>query len=351
MVLVAGSGWGLPGEITVPVTLLHNRIIVPVWLNEVGPYPFLLDTTAPGNSVDDDTAGYLKLSGGQPEIRTAFIAPPTDLAQVRHYTVMDHNPFARFLGTPVTGILSPQSATDDICIDIPSGTVRFGNKNGWLPTGAPDVQPVVHGTINGQYDCALILDTTFGGVLGVPANMLRQWQLYDADVPCLVADRPDLKTVAAPLGDAQIRLKSLKCGAAEMTDPICTVLPETERPRLGVGFLHYFRATISPSEPKLTFESVKDGPAQCPPLVGCGVTPAAFNGKYWTIWVAERSPAARAGLLSGGILTHVAGQDAAGMDYDTVQSLLKGNEGSSVNVMVLQGDTALEKALPIERLL
>jgi carboxyl-terminal processing protease len=65
---------------------------------------------------------------------------------------------------------------------------------------------------------------------------------------------------------------------------------------------------------------------------GVGMLIQPLNGKVVVVYPIEGSPAFRAGVHPGDIITAIDGQSAAGLNSDEVASRLKGNRGTKVNV-------------------
>jgi len=65
---------------------------------------------------------------------------------------------------------------------------------------------------------------------------------------------------------------------------------------------------------------------------GVGMLIQPLNGKVVVVYPIEGSPAFRAGVHPGDIITAIDGQSAAGLNSDEVATRLKGNRGTKVNV-------------------
>lgn len=70
--------------------------------------------------------------------------------------------------------------------------------------------------------------------------------------------------------------------------------------------------------------------------VGVGITIQAEEGGYRIIEVAEGGPAEEAGIQPKDLLVKAAGTDIREMDVDTVKSMVKGEEGTFVELAVLR---------------
>lgn len=99
--------------------------------------------------------------------------------------------------------------------------------------------------------------------------------------------------------------------------------------------------------PASSYESHKEQKSNS--YVGIGVTISVReDGKGFDILLVEPGgPAQDAGVLPGDILTHVEGQSAAELGADKASNLIRGEEGTYVNLTFLRGDQVLE--LQVER--
>lgn len=75
--------------------------------------------------------------------------------------------------------------------------------------------------------------------------------------------------------------------------------------------------------------------------VGIGVTIQADDRGYLIVKISEGGPAEEAGLLAGDVITAVAGQSVAGMGINEGKELVRGPEGSTVEVTLLRGEEIL----------
>lgn len=75
--------------------------------------------------------------------------------------------------------------------------------------------------------------------------------------------------------------------------------------------------------------------------VGIGITIQADEKGYLVVKVTEGGPAEEAGILAGDILISADGQSLAGMDTSEGKELVRGPEGSTVEITVLRGQEEL----------
>jgi hypothetical protein len=365
-------------SVEVDCTLAGNAVLVPVDLQGVGPYPFILDAGTRDLVVNRDVAGYLKLDLSADHGTTAFTAPlaaagvgGTALPQDTTL-VMDLSGFSERMGIRVAGILPACVPGKELTLDIVGNRLILSD----LPETAGEtasaparaealralaaaVPPTVRGLINGQDLRTFVVDTTFAGAVGLPEWDLRELGLLRDDTAKLVIETPPAASEAPPspwatlTGGMQIRLKALRVGAAQMDDPVCVVLEGREPPRIGLGFLRHFRARfaldaagVSVRIERADAASVRDGP-----VVGCGISLVQCQQGFWRIAVACNSSAARAGIASGDPLVQVDGEDMRDQPYTVVLEGLAAEEGEPVEVTVRRGDKDKTVRLVAERLL
>ena len=81
--------------------------------------------------------------------------------------------------------------------------------------------------------------------------------------------------------------------------------------------------------------------------VGVGITITVAEQGYTIIKVTEGGPAEEAGILAGDILIKAGGVSLAGADTETGRELIQGKEGTTVELVVLRGET--EHTFTVER--
>lgn len=76
--------------------------------------------------------------------------------------------------------------------------------------------------------------------------------------------------------------------------------------------------------------------------VGIGITVTVDNGKMFISNPLPDSPAEKAGLLTGDLITSIDGKDVTNLDLDSVISLIRGNAGTSITVSVNRSGQSLD---------
>jgi predicted aspartyl protease len=378
--MIAVSVFGivaLAEEDQVTFAVVRDKIVVPVSLNGVGPYPFIWDLSAIQPVMANEVAGFLQLTpdpAARVEVRDdaghVTTAAPVQVSEFQvgnrsfrdmPFLVMDLTPWTQLLGTPAAGLFGARVPGAEYAIDFERNllTVRPGDSEEGLRETDPLTvrlqwnargQPTVQALVDGNHMRRFVLDTTFGGVVGISEQTLSGMGLGTADAPRLTVEETK-EGAPKPAGRTQIRLKSIRVGGAEVVDPVCMVDMPNEEARIGLGFLKHFRVTISIDKGLLCLESqgalsVKDGP-----VCGCGLSVGHFSEGYWSVWVAKGSPAARAGLVSGARLMEIDGKDMKGAVYAAASEPLAGAEGATVTVTVSQDGERRTVLLALEKLL
>ncbi len=339
----------------------RGRVFVPVWVNGVGPYPFLLDTAAPYVALDAPIAEALELpEAGEPEQLGGFSARPVrvlvlDVAgsptiDCEAYAA-DLSPMEALYGFRVAGILGLPGLPKRFRLDCSAREISaFPSEMGpeWLEipfTTDPDGIMRVTVTLEGHYVREAVLDTAFAGTLSITEALLEKWGLLSEDTPRLRAmERGD-----AP-ADAQIRLGECAIGPVKVRNPLCA-LSDTGAVRIGMRLLSRFELALDRNAEMLYVRPLVALPWRDPPLYGTGVTPVERVHGFWSLVVAEDSPARMAGLVSGDLLVSVDGSDMAQQPFDAVQRALAGSPGEFLDIGVLRQGAVAVYRVAVEEML
>jgi len=343
------------------LTLARGRAFVSVWLNGVGPYPFLIDTAAAYVAVDTPIAATLGLQeAGEVEQLGQFTAHPVRVQalEVAGWPALscdayaaDLSPMERTFGLRVAGILGLPGLPKRIRLDLTKQKIgRFPAEMGpeWVAIPLKmDADGVMHVplTVDEEHTASVVLDTAFPGTLALPQKLLERWGLFSENTPRL---RP---LDAGMARDAlQIRLTECVLGSIAVNKPLCSVL-ESAEPRIGMRFLSRFEIALDREEDVLYLRPLVAVPWTDPPLYGTGVALAEQINGLWSLFVAEDSPAQMAGIEPGDLLVAVNGIDMAGQSFDFVQRALSGKPDTFLDVVVLRGNEMLEFRVAIEEML
>ena len=335
-------------------TRCRDMIVLPVNLNGTGPYAFLLDIGIAQPVIGLDVAKYLSLKTTSPnEIEVHGTKGLIDIADVVsvgelaygnlsavdvQFVSVNLSALRQRLGMEIAGILSGHEFGGAITLDFVRNTFRICNPEAaaMLKEDNASVTPLtktteglfeVRGLLDGKNACSIIVDTAFEGILAFPESVLRE-------MGCITDTTRRLNVVSPTNTSAQVRLKGIRIGTAELLDPVCTLSPEGSLPRIGMGFLKYFRTTFNFRLNTLGLLPSAPLPLRYPPLIGCGLTPVRYQGNSWILCVAAESPAAHEGLKNGCCLWEIDGIDATKLSCDDILLALSGTLGKRISVTV-----------------
>ncbi len=344
------------------ITLARGRLFAALWVNGVGPYPFLIDTAAPYVALDAPIAGALGLpDAGKPEEASGFSAQRIRIQALEvagrpalecGAYAADLAPMEAVYGMRVAGILGLPGLPERFLLDCEGGRLaryplRMGPEWIALPisTGADGVMRVPV-TLNGEHAVEAELDTVFSGTLALPRNLLEHWGLLTENTPRLeVADGSGNR------GAIQIRLPKCTIGPLEVETPLCEVLENGATPQLGMRFWSRFMPALDRAAGTLHVWPLVPLPWHDPPVHSAGVTPADQVGGLWRLFVAEGSPAQRAGLLTGDLLLSINGMDLAEHSFDYVYRALTGQPATALDIAVLRGGAVFAVMVAIDQAL
>lgn len=334
-------------------TEARGRLLVEVYLDGQGPYPFLLDAALKRPVLDVRLATDLHLPIAQdPAVaQTPAGAPITaPVAYVQQFqiapglendetvAVLDLAAASARLGTPVAGLLPAYQAGLEITLQFePPGVTWRTLDEAVMQEGGDDAIPVKIGPtgapefdalLDGKFVRTVQLDLSFGGDVALSEKTLAD--LGDASARTVLTTRLSTGEV-----ERQTRLKSLKVGQAELLQPIASLGGANTVDRVGLGFLKRHGLTISFEFGRM-YLAVTQKRQTTPPLAGYGLTLEGLLDGHWILGVAEGSPAALAGIVPGDRLISVEGRRLYHAPYASVAGLLEATEGQAVALTVLQ---------------
>jgi hypothetical protein len=358
----APNGAAQPGEWKVTATEARGRILVPVFLNNAGPYPFVLDAGLQHPAIDAQLAQDLALPASQAAAGMGLQAVEVSVFQFAGIPplgqtcgVLDLSPLAARLGVAVAGILPAYQPGLEITIgfDPPSVSWRNLDHATAVAADANTVEmkldssgaPMIPMVLNTKFLRKVQVDLAFNGMVGLSARALTELNALQPDTPRLVTP------LAGEQPETQVRLAEMRVAEAVVNAPVCTVLKDTESPRLGLRFLRHFDVTMN-FEHGLIRLSAKGGASFTdPPLVRYGVALDYVMEGLWHISVAEGSPAAAAGFQTGDALLEIDGESLAGVAYPGIARLLSPLEGKSATLAVERNGERITASVNAEKLL
>lgn len=360
--VMLAAGAEEPASDRATFSLVRNKILLPVYFGNSGPYPFLLDSNAASLTVDSALAQGLRLpqaavegdaTGGMlPELSSSDLRLPA-----RQAITVDLSQRSASVGTALAGLFPCRVGSPSLTLDFGDRSFSFGM--------VPDTQPrypfsaqlrfdehglSVDALFNGKIMIPSRLDTTYGATLAIPEARALELGLIDGSTPRLAFEPAPAKE--APLdGVIQARLQSLRVGGAEIREPLCTLLPSGTEPVVGVGFLRHFRVRLDLVEGALALAPLRNDTLTDAPVVGYGLVIGAYHDGYWTLHVAVNSPAYRGGIKSGDLLVSINGAPMLGLPYADVAARLAGKDGEKVKLGVMRDKRPIEATLTAELLL
>ena len=355
--------------------LARNRICVSVWVNDSGPYPFLLDTTL-GHCVIDRRLAARFGAAAQSTERFQVTDPNGNLVNAEMVNVqslrfaerplkcptvlsMDLSGFLKQLGQRVDGILACTQVMDGLALDFASGALGHASGVGVDPSRdlytvplhvAQEGPPMVEALVNQKHLRRFAVDLSLGDLVAIPRTTAQELGLLSAATPQLVLGLEE-ENEAVTKWQSYFRLRSLKVGAIEILSPVCRIDDAGETPRLGIGFLQHFQTTFDFAGGYLRLVSdavmtLRDGYIE-----GYGLALGDREDGYWCVRVARDSPADRAGILPGGQLIAIDGASMQDKPHAVVMRHLAKPEGGKGRVTIQRGVSRADYDLIAERLL
>jgi hypothetical protein len=331
----------------------RGRLLVDVYLDGRGPYPFLLDAALKRPVIDTRLAADLHLpiaqdpAMGETPGGAAITAPVAYIHQFQvapglendeTVAVMDLAAATARLGRPVAGLLPAYQAGLEITLQFdPPGVTWRTLDEAVMQEGGDDAIPIKIGAsgapefevlLDGRYVRTLQLDLSLGGDLALSEDTLAD--LGDDPARTVLTTRLSTGEV-----ERQVRLKSLKVGKAELLQPIAAIQGANGGDRVGLGFLKRHGVTLSYEFGRM-YLAVTQPRFSAPPLAGYGLTLEGVIDGYWVLGVAAGSPAEQAGIVPGDRLLSVEGRRLYQAGYANVAGLLEATEGQVIALTVLQ---------------
>jgi len=331
---------GLAGAAAYEVTpeVARGRLGVPVHLNGIGPYPFLLDAAISRPVIDSTVATYAGLENlgalGTDAARTAvsrfqYGGLP---AHEERAAVMDLSGLGMQLGRPVAGLLPAwrPGLELEVLAAVPKVIWRELGSNTLEEAGGAVVRltlesgglPTVPVYVNGKPAGALAIDFQYGGVAVLPREAFG------------LEGQSGLIRIDQGHGAASslARVEEVRVGLAALLQPVCQIAQDGEQPRLGMGFFRHCAVRLNFEYGLARFENA-DGTPEAEDFTGCGLLPLRQEDGFWRLGVVEQSPAALAGAEAGDQLISVDRESLEGAPYELALSLL--NEGSHERIVRL----------------
>ena len=317
---------------------VRDTLIAPVWVNGVGPYPFLVDFGSARSAIAPTVRQYVELEASplhsdtegersllETESASVLVQgmEPTEC----RFLVEAVDGFETKLGARVAGVLGRDALPNPLFLDIERGLLASGRPSEANEDGdedrvsvgvsvADDGTLTVSGVIDGERAVRVGLDTLYGGTLGLP---------YDRAQDLGLLEDQELSYLAIQQLEAEgfmIRLSRFHVGAAEIRRPISHVSHALEDAVAGLDFLAHFEIMLDLEEETLELIPHEPGPVERGPLRGSGLMPGYFAQGQWIVYVAADSPAAEAGAMTGDVLLAIDGEPVEGQRHGEIEQRL-----------------------------
>lgn len=350
----------------VPFNLDHGKIVVEAKINGRGPFPFLLDTGAGANVLNEDLADELGLKAtgstqvGDPtnpqSIKASIV--PLDSIQIGDAVFHQVRILAWDRGALYAGERRPRGILGYPLFAKCLLTIDYGAERIELETGelseadGVDVLPyhVGHGGIP-VFEIKIAgkavpahLDTGAMSGLSVPDEWDARFPLSG---PVVVVGRARTASKEYEIRGAQLN-GALEIGGIRLESPEVRFSGALRTANIGTELLRSFRVTLDSANQRLRFERVtarektaSTAPAAPRPRLGV-VLERRREHDATTLVVREvvpDSPAARAGLKPDDVLLQIAGRPAADVEGDVLRQMLSNED--SIQFEVRRGTETL----------
>jgi hypothetical protein len=341
------------------VTWGFGAPVIPVYIDDRGPWNFVLDSGAGMYALDQRAADELNLKlvdvssdgagvaapdyvGGHANVRNAalireFRAGPL-VDRDTGAAVLDLSDFERVSGKRIDGVL-PAAAFHGALLVFDAGKETVTVTAGELPpadgenvlTLAQSPLATVALEICGK-PCWTIIDTGGNGGLTVPAALCSSAMFRS---PPAVASMHQTIAGLSPVRKGRLN-GTIACGRHRILEPVVS-LSDERYAVFGLDLLRDFRVTFDFAHQRVRFERNDDlGPIHSRSVrgIGLGFYGARDDDDTWTVgYVLDDSPAAQAGIHADDRIETVDGQPVSKLPDGTWAKLM--NTSDSVRLRVL----------------
>jgi hypothetical protein len=249
----------------------------------------------------------------------------------------------RRYGIEVDGVIAPGELGLPMTFDFRAGLFALQRLPGFdaddgytVPLTRDEEGPLrVDLVVNdGAKPISAVLDTALAANASLSRGAAKLLGVFTPNTPRLALVAPP---GTPPPGSMQVRVGSLAVGNARMGRAVVTISETPGPARLGMGFLKRFLLTIDVGAGALRLEPQSAFTPVDPPVYGVGLTPASLHQGYWRVHVAERSPAAEAGIVPLDRLIAVNAENLEDASHGDVQRLLSPQPGTLVELELQRG--------------
>lgn len=337
----------------VPCVVVRDRMLIPLRLNHLGPYYFLVDgglDTPVLNGAFVDAMGLATVSSEDIHFMEGphFLAHGELRFEFDHLGVGDCSGIDAFLGREIAGIFPLYQPGYEVTVDMGAQEIA------WVPLSADTLQPDGAGVLplrvgddrvpqievalGGDVKRSLPLDLQLSAGAALRASTLAKTGQGDAVVQLLLPDGGVLNRSQVP---------SLSLGGTKVRNLWCQLMAEDGEERLGVDVLKQGRLTLNYEAGLARFEgSSLPAIAATPPKHGIAL--GRYMRPYWSLAIQADSPATRAGLEAGDLLTQIQGVSMSGASYTAVAQALQAPWPQGLELHVRHKGTARRVVIPAE---
>jgi aspartyl protease/PDZ domain-containing protein len=352
-------------SVSVPMRLQSGRVLLDVKVNGRGPFPFILDTGAPGSVFDLAFAQELELPLGD----STQVASPGGRGLVARRATIDRLEIggltvhgatgAAMAGLPFPpgadsprGVLSPYRLGELlVTLDYPQGRVVF--RRGALPE--PDGREVFGWDRNGELPLVPI------DVAGHPLRVhLDSGATGGLSLPVALEKELPLSTPVTEIGRARTVDRELVVRGAKLAGAVTLGRYRLEAPNVtfidvlkdignvGPAILQQFVITLDPAHARLRLAGPANGQLRAgedrPRRYGIQLTAVDAN-PLQVAGVDAGAPADKAGLRAGDRIVRMNGQP---VDSLAAAGRVQALQGSPLRLEVLRGDARLTLEMKLE---
>jgi len=327
--------------VTLPAHLLGNVLVVEDTWDKYGPYHFLIDTGSSVTLVSPDLAKHHESAEGpppdEPQVRVrsseggyARLTPVTlrrlQLGAARFdyvpALIYDCADLSAQFGVRIDGILGfPLFRNAVLTLDYPNQRVVL---RAAIPEDGLPGETILFNNANkipmigvrlGDREFAALIDSGSGAALDLnPAGLSPRFALGPVAGPTVITLAGDRPSKVGRLADV------LRIGSFDVPQPVAEVTDELSS--LGGGILSHFTITSDQQHNEAFFQGDAADSLRVPAMRGTGLsfrkTPA-----YWkVVGVVPGSPAARAGVRTGDLVSRVNGEPVSSWDPSRYEPLV-----------------------------
>lgn len=350
--------------VSIPADIVNGAMLVDVTINGSGPFRMLVDTGCTCSVISPEVALAVQARSADDAASIPAVNALGTTGAVQHVlldlvelngvrfegveagvTPLDLQ--SKITGGRIDGLLGYSLFSElFLALDFPNQRLRLSA--GWqdnLPPIRADLNLVEHDSV--PFAVLNVLGQSREMMIDTGANSGLEFDFDStASLVWKFAPRP-AGLVAAVNGmarDLSGRLSgAVVLGGVRQIDPVVTV--GSGVPRVGTEFYRSFCVVFSRAQNKLWLCSASDGPIPSPPNRSLGLSLLADEGGWRVAGIIPGSPAERAHLVPGDLITSIENSPAKAWTRDELQKWIDGH--AAVALRVTNSTHARELVLPV----